>query len=565
MKAKLLVLVFSLAAMGCSSSGNITYEDPEALSEQLLTYQNLMEPGYLEKHLSVIAHDSLEGRDTGTEGLEKAAEYLIDQYEDIGLEPLGTEGDYRQPFDLIATREDSLTFRTYHKDTGELLDRSIASSEATGKFLKRMGGTIPIDEEIVFGGFGVEDYQRDIHQIDREDVQDKWVLVFEDIPHEEEGDTLVNPDYDDRARLVRLFSDRDAAGVLVIPQPDEEAFREAQEYSKSEFGEPSSLRLAYRDQDDGSSGLPKGYNTIHPELAAEILGLEGGVEELEDLRKQIKADMKGFRARSTDYALDFDPYSSNVTVEASNIIAIHEGSDPDLKNEAVILTSHYDHVGISEPDSTGDEIYNGADDDGSGTVAMLNIAQALSEAEDEGFAPRRSIIFLHVSAEELGLLGSRYYSDHPTFPIEQTVANLNMDMIGRIDEAYEEKGVDEYAYLIGGDIISSEMDSLIVAANERTGNIELDNRYNDLQDPNQFYRRSDHWNLGRLRVPFAFFFSGVHEDYHRPSDEVHKIEFEKLASIVRTIYGSAILIANEEDRPEVDNEEFIDITRSLAR
>lgn len=565
MKAKLLLLVFSLATLGCSSFGNITYEDPEALSEQLLTYQNLMEPEYLEKHLSVIAHDSLEGRGTGTEGLEKAADYLIGQYREIGLDPLGTEGDYRQPFDLIATREDSLTFRTYHKDTGELLDRSIASSEATGKFLKRMGGTIPIDEDIVFGGFGVEDYQRDIHQIDRDVVKDKWVLVFEDIPYEEEGDTLVNPDYDDRARLVRLFSDRDAAGVLVIPQSDEEAFREAQEYSKSEFGEPSSLRLAYRDQDNGSSGLPKGYNTIHPELAAEILGLEGGVEELEDLRKHIKADMKGFRARPTDYALDFDPYSSNVAVETSNIVAIHEGSDPELKNEAVILTSHYDHVGISEPDSTGDEIYNGADDDGSGTVAMLNIARALSEAEEEGFVPRRSIVFLHVSAEELGLLGSRYYSDHPTFPIEQTVANLNIDMIGRIDEAYEEKGVDEYAYLIGGDIISSEMDSLIVAANKQTGNIELDNRYNDLQDPNQFYRRSDHWNLGRLRVPFAFFFSGVHEDYHRPSDEVHKIEFEKLASIVRTIYGSAILIANEEDRPEVDNEEFIDITRSLAR
>ncbi len=233
-----------------------------------------------------------------------------------------------------------------------------------------------------------------------------------------------------------------------------------------------------------------------------------------------------------------------------------------MKEEVVVLTSHYDHVGIGEPDSTGDRIYNGADDDGSGTIGLLNIAKAFAVAERKGIKPERSILFLNVSAEEKGLLGSRYYSDHPVFPMEKTVANLNTDMIGRIDSTHKSEGIEKYAYIIGAELISSDLDSLIKVANKQSGEITLDKRYNDLNDPQQFYRRSDHWHFGRKKVPFAFFFTGIHEDYHRPSDEVHKIRFEKMTSILRTMYATTVIIANTDTPPAVDNQQFIEITKS---
>lgn len=246
------------------------------------------------------------------------------------------------------------------------------------------------------------------------------------------------------------------------------------------------------------------------------------------------------------------------TVE--NVLAYHEGADPELRNEVLVLMAHYDHVGIGQPDNTGDDLYNGADDNGSGTAALMAIAKTLKEAERKGYKPKRSVLFLHVSGEEMGLLGSRFYSDNPVIPIEQTVANFNADMIGRSDPANEEIGDTDYVYLIGGEIISSGLDSLVVAANSRTVNMRLDRRYNDLTDRNQFYRRSDHWNFGRLGVPFVFFFTGVHEDYHRPSDTIDKIQFEKYTRVVQLIYSSSIKVLNWDERPVVDNTEFIDIT-----
>ena len=295
-------------------------------------------------------------------------------------------------------------------------------------------------------------------------------------------------------------------------------------------------------------------------MAATILDLPES-EDLGSLKNNLIDTISEFSPVTTGYALSQTPYTSKPKIETENVLALLEGGDPELKDEVVVLTSHYDHVGIGRPDSTGDRIYNGADDDGSGTVAILNIAKALTEARENGYRPKRSILFLNVTGEEKGLLGSRYYSDHPVIPIEKTVANLNTDMIGRIDARHEKMGQENYSYIIGGKIISSQLDSLLEVANKQSGNIELSSRYNDLDDPNRFYRRSDHWNFGRLGVPFIFFFTGVHEDYHRPSDEVHKIRFDKMARIVKTMYATTVLVANTEKAPVVDNQEFIEITR----
>jgi Zn-dependent M28 family amino/carboxypeptidase len=258
------------------------------------------------------------------------------------------------------------------------------------------------------------------------------------------------------------------------------------------------------------------------------------------------------------FDLDLIPES-----KVKNVVAFLEGSDPVKKDEVVVLSAHYDHLGIGQPDSTGDAIYNGADDNASGTVALLHVAQAMVAAKKAGAGPDRSILFLHVSAEEIGLLGSRYYSENPIFPIENTVANLNADMIGGVDPQNVEN--QDYIHIIGGTIISSELDSLVNIANLESVNLSLSDRYNDLTDPLQLYRRSDHWNFGRLGVPFIFFFSGLHQDYHRPSDEIDKIHFEVLTKRTQLIFMTAAKIANADKRPKVDNQEFIEITKQQPR
>ena len=531
-------------------------------TQTLINYQNEITVPFLKKHLVPFAADSMEGRETGMPGQKKAAEYLAREYESMGLKPAGDNNTYFQNFNLNATKRDSTVFRVYDIDDGKLISRSSASRKGAAELIRLFGGSDTLNAEIIFAGFGVQDSARGVDHLSGVDLSGKWVMVFEQIPHVVDEDTLINPSISSRERLFSLLRKR-AAGVLLIPAIPTDAFRARAEGRLNQYGQVSNMRLKYLDR--GSGGFDRGYNQISPALAARMLGLDGGLEGVEALRESLIENIRSFSPRTTGYGLKQIPYTSVVTVETENVAALLEGTDPQLKDQVVVLTSHYDHVGIGTPDSTGDAIYNGADDDGSGTVALLNVAHAFAQARKKGVGPRRSVLFLHVSGEEKGLLGSRYYSDHPLFPMEKTVANINIDMIGRIDKDHEQKGITDYAYVIGGSLISSDLDSLMRAANARSGQIVLNSRYNDLNDPNQFYRRSDHWNFGRLGVPFVFFFTGVHEDYHRPSDEVHKIRFEKMAKIVRTIYATTVELANTEVPPKVDNQTFIEATKATRR
>ena len=228
---------------------------------------------------------------------------------------------------------------------------------------------------------------------------------------------------------------------------------------------------------------------------------------------------------------------------SENVIALIKGSE--LPEEYVVITSHYDHVGMKDG-----EIYNGADDDGSGTVAIMEIAEAFQKAVEEGYAPKRSVVFLHVTAEEKGLLGSKYYSEHPIYPLENTVANLNIDMIGRIDEAHQDEP--NYIYLIGSDRLSTDLHEISEAANAQFTNLNLDYTYNDENDPNRFYYRSDHYNFAKFDIPIIFYFNGVHEDYHQPTDTPDKIEYELLEKRAKLVFFTAWEIANRENRPVVD-------------
>lgn len=235
-------------------------------------------------------------------------------------------------------------------------------------------------------------------------------------------------------------------------------------------------------------------------------------------------------------------YNDNLP-DSENILAFIEGSEK--PEEIVVISAHYDHIGVKNG-----EIYNGADDDGSGTVALLEVAQAFQKAKKEGFAPKRSILILHVTGEEHGLHGSRYYSENPLFPLKNTVADVNIDMIGRRDEFHSNSN--NYIYLIGSDYLSTDLYNLCEEVNKKYININIDYKFNDKSDPNRFYYRSDHYNFAKNGIPSVFLFNGVHADYHKATDEVEKIEFDALEKRTRLAFAIAWEIANRKDRLVVD-------------
>lgn len=229
--------------------------------------------------------------------------------------------------------------------------------------------------------------------------------------------------------------------------------------------------------------------------------------------------------------------------DSENIWAFIEGSEK--PNEILVISAHYDHVGVKNGD-----VYNGADDDGSGTVALLEISEAFQKAKKDGHGPKRSILFLHVTGEEHGLLGSSYYSENPLFPMENTITDINIDMIGRRDVAHAD--TNNYVYVIGADRLSSDLDTITATANKKYVQMDLDYKYNDPADPNHFYERSDHYNFAKHGVPSVFLFNGVHADYHQKSDTPDKIEYDALTKRAQLAFTMAWELANRENRPVVD-------------
>jgi hypothetical protein len=232
-------------------------------------------------------------------------------------------------------------------------------------------------------------------------------------------------------------------------------------------------------------------------------------------------------------------------IKGENVLGFIEGTD--LKNEIIVVTAHYDHLG--KHDSL---IFNGADDDGSGTVAAMEIAEAFMLAKKAGNGPRRSVLVMAVSGEEKGLLGSKYYTDHPIYPLENTVANLNIDMIGRIGDFHTDPN---YVYLIGADMLSQELHNISEQVNKEYIGLDLDYTFNKEDDPNRYYYRSDHYNFAKNNIPVIFYFNGIHEDYHKVTDTIEKINFDKIQKITRLIFLTAWEIANRTERLVLDKVE----------
>ncbi|MGC4041658.1 MAG: M28 family metallopeptidase [Flavobacterium sp.] len=284
------------------------------------------------------------------------------------------------------------------------------------------------------------------------------------------------------------------------------------------------------------------------EMEGRDTGSEGQKKAGRYMIEFYKKNGIGFPKGATDYyqhipASYLNAKRNENLNDSENIWAYIEGSEK--PEEIVVISAHYDHVGTKRG-----EVYNGADDDGSGTVAIMEIAAAFQKAKNEGHGPKRSILILHMTGEEHGLHGSRFYSENPIFPLANTVADVNIDMIGRRDTLHPD--TNNYLYLIGSDYLSSDLYNICEEVNNKYKFLTLDYKYNDKKDPNRFYYRSDHYNFAKNGIPVVFLFNGTHEDYHKPTDEVTKIEFDALT--VRTKFAFAIAweIANRENKLVVD-------------
>ncbi|GBD02469.1 Aminopeptidase YwaD [bacterium HR18] len=555
------------AQQATPASTPTVFENPALVAR----YQATITPEDLAAHLFIVASDYFEGRETTTRGQKLAAYYLASQYRKLGLRPAGTQKTshpyapeaYFQPFTVYGQRllEARLVARQAADTLADL--RFGPGHPATEGYLW-LGGQEGTAGSLVFGGYGIaapalgyDDYAA--LAADSIALRGRWLLILADEPLANDTTSRLTPDgklsewTTQPYRKLRRALEAGVAGILIVGdrsprnrQPiAERAARLAQALS-AHVGRlsltPGSTRMA----------IPPIW-VISSSLADALLAPSGYT--IAELQQQIDASRRPVVLSLPQVMLEGTITEETFQAQTENVLAYIEGADPLLKDEVVVLSAHYDHVGI-DPLAEGDHIYNGADDDGTGTVALLEIAEAFVQAASDGYAPRRSILFLHVSGEEKGLLGSAYYADQePVFPLEKTITNLNIDMIGRHDPTRQ--GEANYVYIIGSNLISQELHEINVRVNERTGiGLVLDERFNSKDDPNRFYARSDHWNFGKHGIPFIFFFTGTHEDYHGTGDEPHKIDYERMARITRLIFGTAWQVANQETRPAVTGTGF---------
>jgi len=489
----------------------------------------------LKKHLTYIASDELEGRDTGSKGIQLAADYVVKHFKEWGLTgPVAANptNNFLQPVPLQATR-----FETTLSVKGKTLEAFkdyivINSSIATSK----------AKTEIVFGGYGIDDQVYSDFGNTPLDVKGKAVVILNDEPRNAEGKFLISgtdkptEKWNMTARI-ELLRNKGAKYVL-IAIPDETFSRYANMMRAS--AERGSVSLA------GAAPRPA-------RIAGDMIVPMSGVAVLvganqADMEAQMKAAQGKSIAGTMKSKLKANIKKVQTQIFCNNVLGFVEGTDK--KDEVVVLSAHYDHVGVQNG-----KVMNGADDDGSGVVAIMEIAEAFAKAKADGKSPRRSLLFLLVTAEEKGLLGSQYYADqNPIFPLANTVCNLNIDMIGRIDDKYKDNP--NYLYVIGSDRLSTDLHNIGEEVGKKHfADLKLDYTYNDPDDPNRFYFRSDHYNFAKHGIPSIFYFNGVHADYHQPTDDVEKIHFDKLEKITRYIFSTAWEIANREQRLAVDKKQ----------
>lgn len=498
---KFLTTILAVIVLTCTYGQQVQNEKDARKYAETITKDDLYDD------LSILASDALEGRETGERGQKMAAAFLRAHFTELGLQPpvkSGEGGGYYQNVPLYK----SVPGDIYVKVDGNKYDNF-------GKVVYYGSGNTPeVTTDIVFAGKGTE------ADFDQVDVKDKAVMIFIDNVRASQGPA-------------EIAEKKGAKALFIVSTTSEEEFTGLANQFK---GWLSGGRLAL---EKPSSGSKPGAFFIAPSVATAIFNTP--VDKLKEIAENSTKKNALKRVKSAKITYKTEQKIENVNTE--NVLGYLEGTDK--KDELVVVTAHYDHIGRN-----GDEINNGADDDGSGTSAVMELAEAFAKAKAEGKGPRRSMLFMLVAGEEKGLLGSAYYAAHPVFPLESTIVDLNIDMIGRIDPPHKDNP--NYVYLVGSNRLSTELHEISEKVNKTFTQFNLDYTYNDENHPDRIYYRSDHWNFAKNNVPIIFYFNGVHEDYHQPTDTVDKINFDLLAKRAKLVFYTAWVLANRDTRPVVD-------------
>jgi hypothetical protein len=485
----------------------------------------------ISKHLHVLASDAFEGRETGTDGNVKAAEYLAAQFEAMGIPPVRTLNGYFQEVMFSRVYLTEADIQINGTEYAHLKDFIIPTETIPGGSIHFEG------DEILFLGYGIDDPSYSDYQ--GRNVRGKAIFIYKGEPVREDGISWITGQAatskwsDGIEEKLRVAAEHGVAMVYILEDQFRSHLRQERRYSlggEMVMGVP-----------ELSTENIAAHVLVSSNIAGALLGKKSDkvIRTRDKIRSKGKSKCVKIKVRtqvSADREVDITP--------SMNVLGYIEGTDPSLKDEVVVITAHFDHLG-----KRGDDVFNGADDNASGTSGVLAIAAAFAKAKKLGIGPRRSVLCMLVTGEEKGLLGSEYYTEHPVFPLISTVANVNMDMIGRVDSKHDQS---DYTYVIGADRLSSELHEINESVNTRYTHLELDYTYNAESDPNRFYYRSDHYNFAKHGVPAIFYFSGVHEDYHRPSDTVDKIMFDKAAKIARLAFHTSWELANRDERIKVD-------------
>ncbi len=530
-------LFFIVSSIQAQYISNVTKPDlstPKITDASVLSvkYANTILESEMNKHLHIIASDKMGGRETGFEGNVLAAEYIKEQLKKWDVKPPKGMTDYFQPI--------ALTYTSWDKTVLSIGDQTFRN---LWDFI-----SIPKDnndlpsftaDEVQFLGYGID--QKNQKDYKKKKVKNKVILI-------NEGEPMLNdsiykltgttkPAGWTLEKKIALAQKKGVKLVLVLPSDFKATLNEKRRYVLS-----PNVTL---DNVVGKKVNSPNVIYVSSNIAKAIIG-EGGEEKIQTARDQMAKKGKfGPVIYATSLKADFT--KKQLLIEGRNIAAYFEGKSK--KDEYVIISAHYDHIG-----QRGDVIYYGADDNGSGTTTLLEITEALALAKKEGNAPERSILVIWMTGEEKGLLGSEYYSEHPIVPISQTVADINIDMVGRQDDKYAAQKEKSYIYVIGSDRLSTDLHKINEKVNNDFSKLVMDYTYNDENDPNRYYFRSDHYNFAKKDIPSIFFFSGVHADYHQPTDTPDKIMYDKMEVIGRHAFHLLWELASRPERIRVDGE-----------
>lgn len=491
----------------------------------------------LRDYLYFVASDEMEGRNTPSRGLDLTAKFLALNLSRWGFKPAGDDGTFFQKIPLQNRK------LIVDQTNATLNGRKLALG--TDFIARAIDGTA--GGQIVFVGHGLQLKAKGIDPYQGVDVRDRILLVLDGLPKGMARNELRGKAGVDYQTAETYARQNGARGIITLPGNFSIRFWDQIHQQSISASRPM--------VGTGQSGASLPTIILSEKTARELLADQK--VDFDTLRKQAEEGQVGPSFElAADRQLSFTVKVTGEEISTQNVVAILEGSDPVLRNEYVAVGAHYDHVGIGNPDQNGDRIFNGADDDGSGTVAVLAIAEALTR----GPKPKRSILLVWHAGEEKGLWGSEWFVEHPTVPLKQIIAQLNIDMIGRSRNADDTNprnagltGPNEI-YVIGSRMMSSQLATLSEKVNQSYLNLTFNYKYDDPEDKERLFFRSDHYNYAKKGIPIIFYFDGIHEDYHRQSDHPDKIDYVKMEKVTRTVFAKMWRLANLDVRPVVDRQ-----------